>query len=75
MELNVTPLQFRLVTYATAVNKIHSWKETRLRVREGWELLSASDHSLWGAFYIPLLFISTKLPTAAQVGPSFGFVI
>lgn len=48
MELNVTPLQFRAVTYAAVVNKTHSWKETRLRVREGWAVLrAASDHSPW----------------------------
>lgn len=29
---------------------------------------AASDHSLWGAFPIPRL-VSTKLPTAAKVGP------
>lgn len=40
MELNVTPLQFRAVTYAAVVNKTHSWRETRLRVREEWAVVS-----------------------------------
>lgn len=37
MELNVTPLQLRTATYAAAVNKTRSWKETRLWARQAAE--------------------------------------